>query len=150
MYLRMHKNGFHIHINRKIHKNAKKPSVIYTETKKFSNIPQISIFITEVHVEINTRWIRIIFVVNAMTTLFNAKYCKISFVWSAVPVIKCFSKGQNINILNILCMLRRRFGWFWWTFTYQRQFLDVIKSVFAARNVTFLMWMKCSSSGVSF
>ena len=41
--------------------------------------------------------------------LSNTKYCKISFVWSAVPVIKCFSIGQNVNILNILYVHRRWF-----------------------------------------
>ena len=36
-------------------------------------------------------------------------YCKISFVWSAVPVIKCLSKCWNVNILTILHVLKRRF-----------------------------------------
>ena len=40
--------------------------------------------------------------------LSNTKYCKISFVWSAVPVIKCF-KMTNFNILNILHVHRGRF-----------------------------------------
>ena len=41
---------------------------------------------------------------------------------------------------------------FWWTLTYQRRFLDVIQSRFVVRNVTRLdmIWMKRSSSGVSF
>ena len=46
---------------------------------------------------------------NVITILSNTKYCKISFVWSAVPVIKWFSKGQNANILNILHVLPRQF-----------------------------------------
>ena len=43
-------------------------------------------------------------------------------------------------------------GQLWWTLTYQRQFLDVIQSEFAVRNVTRLdvIWMKRTSSGVSF
>ena len=75
----------------------------------FSNTSQIRIFITEINVEIKTHWIRILLAVNATTILVNTKYCKISFVWNAVPVIKRFSKEQNINILNILHTLRRRF-----------------------------------------
>ena len=34
---------------------------------------------------------------------------QLSIVWSAVPVIKCFKKGQNVNILNILHVIRIRF-----------------------------------------
>ena len=56
---------------------------------------------------------------------------------SACP--KIFSKGQNVNILNILHVYRRRF----WTVLvdndvqmYQRQFLYVIQSGFAVRNTT--------------
>ena len=43
-------------------------------------------------------------------------------------------------------------GQFWWTLTCQRQFLDVIQSGFAVKNTTRLdmIWMKRSSSGVSF
>ena len=54
-----------------------------------------------------------------------------------MPVTICFSKGQNVNILNILNVLRRRFRW---THTYQRQFLDVIQSGFAVRKSPVLMW----------
>ena len=67
---------------------------IYTETKKFINTFQILVFITEIHVEINTEFLP----VNAITISFNTKYfmhlCKISFVWNAVPVIKCFQKDK--------------------------------------------------------
>ena len=44
------------------------------------------------------------------------------------------------------------YGQFWWTLTYQRQFLDVTQSGFAIKNVTRLdvIWMKRSSSGVFF
>ena len=31
------------------------------------------------------------------------------FVWGAVPGIKCFKKEHNVNILNILHVIRRRF-----------------------------------------
>ena len=83
---------------------------IYTETKKFSNTSHLRIFITETQVKINTNLIRFFFfALNVITILSNAKYCKISFVWSAVTVINCFSKGQNVNILNILYVHRRRF-----------------------------------------
>ena len=60
--------------------SKKKVMKTYTETKKFSNTLQISIFITEIHDEINTDFF---FTVNAIVILFNAKYfmhrCKISF-----------------------------------------------------------------------
>ena len=76
--------------------------------KHFINTSQIRVFITEIYVEINTNFIRRFFVANAMTTLSNTKYCKMPFVWSSVPVIKCFSKGQNVNMLNTLHVHRRR------------------------------------------
>ena len=43
-------------------------------------------------------------------------------------------------------------GQFWWTLTYKRQFLDIIQSGLAVKNATRLdmIWMKRSSSGVSF
>ena len=43
-------------------------------------------------------------------------------------------------------------GQFWWTLKYKRQLLDVIQSGLAVRNITRLdvIWMKSSSSGVSF
>ena len=67
---------------------------MYTETKKLSNILLICISITEIHVEINTDFVYS----KCDCNLFNTKYfmhrCKISFVWSAVPVIKCFEKDQ--------------------------------------------------------
>ena len=137
------------------------------------------------------------FAVNAMTILSNTKYCKIAIVWSAVPVIICFSKekkeeiwlspmtkaptpeemskGQSDNTNNatkkfdytaVADRLRTVswsnygkkdkmsifwtfsmcfgdcFGQFWWTHTYQRQFLDVIQSGFAVRKSPVLMWSK--------
>ena len=116
---------------------------IYTETNTYSNTSQICIFITEIHVKINTNLIRF-FAVNAITILSNTKYCKISFVWSAVPVIKCFSKGQNVNILNILRGHRRRF----WAVSVDTHVPETVPrcyhSGFAVRNVTPLdvIWMK--------
>ena len=124
----------------------------YTETKKFSNSSQIRIFITDIHVEINTNLIRCFCRQNVITILSNSKYCKISFVWSAVPVIKCFSKGQIVNILNILCVHRRRF----WTILVEVHVPETVPRSytkrFAVRNVTRLdlICMKLSSSGVSF
>ena len=55
-------------------------------------------------------------------------------------------------ILKILHVIQRRFRTFWRTLTYQRQFLDVIQYGFAVKNATRLdmIWMKRSSSGVSF
>ena len=59
----------------------------------------------------NIRWndnkLKQIFAVKAIAILFKTKSCtdrcKISFVWSTVPVRKkMFRKGQNVNILTIL------------------------------------------------
>ena len=120
--------------------------------KKFSNTLQIRKFITEIHVEIYTEF----FTVNMITILFNTKYfmhwCKISFVWSAVPVIKCFQKDKmSIFWSSSTCIwdCSRRFCWI---LTYQRQFLDIMQSEFVVRNFSriYVIWMKRSSSGVSF
>ena len=77
--------------------------------------------------------------------------CNVSFAWSAVPVIKMFLKGQNVNILTILHVHRRRVR-FWQIPANQRQFLDVQQSGFAGRNLFRfdVIWMKRSSSGFSF
>ena len=88
--------------------------------------------------------------------LFDTKYfmhrCKISFVWSAVPVIKCFQMDKmSIFWSSSMCIWdgSRRF---WWILTYQRQLLDVMQSEFAVRNLSRLdvIWMKHSSSQVGF
>ena len=82
----------------------------YTETKKFSNTSQIHIFITDIAIEINTNLIlSFFFAADVITILSNTKYCKIVFVWSAVLVIKCFLKVQNVNILSILHVHQRQF-----------------------------------------
>ena len=78
--------------------------------------------------------------------------CKISFVWSAVPVIRCFQKDEmSIFLSSSTCILdcSRRFSWI---LTYRRQFLDVIQSEFAVRNFSCLdvIWEKRSSRGVNF
>ena len=44
-----------------------------------------------------------------ITILSNTKYCKISLVWSAVPVMNCLSNGQTVNIFNFLHVHRRRY-----------------------------------------
>ena len=99
-----------------------------------------------------TNWIRYFVAVNTITILSNTKYCKISFVWSAVPVIKIFQK-DNISIFWTFSMcIGDGSRQFWWTLTYQRQLLDVILSGFAVRKVIRLdvIWLKRSSSGVIF
>ena len=63
-----------------------------------SNLPCLC---STFHLEYPLVLSRFYFALNVNKILSNTKYCKISFVWSAVPVIKCFSKGQNVNILNI-------------------------------------------------
>ena len=115
---------------------------MYTETKKFSNSSRIRIFIIEIHVEISTNLIRFFFAVNPITILSNTKYCKISFVWSAVPVIKCFPKGQNVNVSTFSMCFGDGSAQFRWTLTYQRQFLDVIQSGFAVKKSPVLMWFE--------
>ena len=143
---------------------------IYTETKKFSNTSQIRIFITEIHVEINTNLI-IFFgskcnynLIQYLIIFFGSKcnynliqyqihlYCTISFLWSAVPVIKCFSKDKMSIFWTFSTCIGDGSAQFLWTLTNQRQFLDVIQSGFAVRNVTRLdvIWIKRASSGVSF
>ena len=87
--------------------------------KKFSNTSQIRIFITEIHVEINKNWIRFFFLVNAITILSNTKYCKISFVWSAVPFIKNIFQKDKMSIFWTFSMCFGDGSWqFWWTLTY--------------------------------
>ena len=124
----------------------------YTETKKFSNTSHIRIFITDIHVEINKNLNRFYFAVNVIALLSNTKYCKIAFVWSAVPVINVFQKDKMSIFWTISTCIRNGSGKFWWTFTLQRQFLDVISSRFAVKHVTRLdvIWIKRSFSGVSF
>ena len=76
---------------------------IYTETKKFSNTLQIRIFITEIHVEINTEF----FIVNlcdynlTQNQIFHALLPNFIFMERSV-CHKMFSKGQNVNILIFL------------------------------------------------
>ena len=54
-------------------KDKKDFDILYTGTKKFSNISRILIFITEIHVKIYTKLIRFFFTVNANSILFNTK-----------------------------------------------------------------------------
>ena len=109
---------------------------IYTETKKFNNSLQIRIFITEIHVEINTEF----FTVNSITILSNTKYfvhCwKISFVWRAVAVIKYFQKDKLAIFWSSSTCIWDDSGQFWWILTYRGQFLDVMQNEFAVRNLS--------------
>ena len=78
----------------------------------------------------NTNWIRYFVAVSAITILSNTKYCKISFVWSALPVIIFFQK-DNISIFQTFsACIGDGSRQFWWTLTYQRQLLDVILVIF--------------------
>ena len=98
---------------------------------------------------------KIFFAVNATMILFNTKicmprieWCKISFVWSAVPVIKMFRKGESINILTILHVHRRLFR----AVSMDTRVPDIQQSRFAGRNLSrlYVILMKRSSKGVSF
>ena len=66
---------------------------------------------------------------------------------------KMFFKRTKMSIFwTFSTCIGEGYGQFWWTFTYQRQFLDVIQSGVAVRNVTRfdVIWMKRCSSGVFF
>ena len=65
---------------------------------------------------------------------------------------KMFLKRTMSKFLTFSTWFGDGSGQFWWTLTYQRQFLDVIQSGFAVKNATCLdmIWIKRSSSGVSF
>ena len=98
----------------------------------------------------------IFFTVNAMTILFKTNYfmhrCKILFVWSAVPVIKCFQKDKMSIFWSSSTCIWDGSGRCWWILSYQRRFLDVMQSEFVVRKLSRLdvIWTKRSSSGVSF
>ena len=124
---------------------------MYTETKKFSNSLQIRIFISEIHVEINT-----IFFYSKC----DKNHIQYQLLHASLQNFICtehsvchtmFSKGQNVNILIILHVHRRWFRTLMWILTYQGPFLDVMQSEFAIRNLSRLgvIWMKRSSTGVS-
>ena len=59
-----------------------------------------------------------------------------SFVWSAVPVIKRFSKGQNVSILTILHVHRIWLRTILVDTHVPQKVLDIIQSGFAVRNGT--------------
>ena len=88
-------------------------AITYTETKKFSNTSQVRLFITENHPLKLKHELNKTFAVNAITILFNTKFCmhrwKISFVLSAVPVGKMIWKRQNSNILTFHLLHRIQF-----------------------------------------
>ena len=65
---------------------------------------------------------------------------KIPFVRSAVPVIKCFKKDKMSIFWTFSTWFGDGSGQFWWTLTYQRQFLDVIQSGFAVKMSPVLIW----------
>ena len=66
--------------------------------------------------------------------------------------LNVFKKEKNVNILNILHVFEDGSRQFWWTLTYQRQFLDVMQRGFAVKIATriAMIGMKRFSSGVSF
>ena len=64
-----------------------------------------------------------------------------------MPVIKCFQKDKMSIFWSSSTCIWDGSGWFRWTLTYQRQFLDVLQSKFAVKkNISRLdvIWMKGS------
>ena len=70
-----------------------------------------------------------------------------------MPVIKCFQKDKLSIFWSSSTCRGDNSGRLWWMYQmYQRQFLDNMQNDFAVINISplYVIWMKRSSSGVSF
>ena len=133
-------------------------AIFYWKKIVKQHITDTHIYYRKQSVEINTNLIRF-FIVNAIIILFDTKSCMhpcnrnlILLVWSAVPIIKMLWKRQNVNILTILQVHRRRFLTILADPRLPESLPRLQQSGFAEGNLSRLdkIWTKCSSMWFSF
>ena len=102
--------------------------MVYTETKKFSITSQIHIYITDIHVEINTNLIRFFAVHMWLQSYPIPNTATFHRMERSACHKKVFQKDKMSIFWTFSAYIGDGFWQFWWTLTYQRQSLYTIQS----------------------